>query len=151
MGIQAPAEVKYSLIHVAVRQDDNLRVDFVLDMVDAMCAQYGAELDDTTIVHSGQGCHYTSNAFIQKLRDAAFVQSMSRKGNCRDNAPRESFFGHMKDEIRELVASCDTYEQVAGVVDDWMDYDNKDRCQWDLEKLSHREYITAAARPPSTL
>ncbi len=118
----------------------NLRVDFVLDMVDAMCAQYGAELDDTTIVHSDQGCHYTSNAFIQKLRDEAFVQSMSRKGNCWDNAPQESFFGHMKDEIRELVASCDTYEQVADVVDDWMDYYNKDRYQWDLEKLSPREY-----------
>ena len=55
----------------AVRQDDNLRVDFVLDMVDAMCAQYGAELDDKTIVHSDQGCHYTSNAFIQKHRGAA--------------------------------------------------------------------------------
>ena len=34
---------------------DNLRVDFVLDMVDAMCSKYGAELDNSTIVHSDQG------------------------------------------------------------------------------------------------
>ena len=115
-------------------------MDFVLDMVDSMCLRYGAELDDTVIVHSDQGCHYTSNAFIQKLKDAAFVQSMSRKGNCWDNAPQESFFGHMKDEIRDLVAECDTYEQVKAVVDDWMDYYNKDRYQWDLEKLSPQEY-----------
>ena len=33
----------------------------------------------------------------------------------------------MKDEIRELVADCDTYNQVAAIIDDWMDYYNKDR------------------------
>ena len=125
---------------LAYKLSDNLRVDFVLEMIDAVCAKHGAELDDTTIVHSDQGCHYTSNAFIQKLRDASFVQSMSRKGNCWDNAPQESFFGHMKDEIAELIADCDTYEQVVAVVDDWMDYYNNDRYQWDLEKLSPREY-----------
>ena len=125
---------------LAYKLSDSLRVDFVLDMVDDMCARYGAELDNTTIVHSDQGYHYTSKAFIQKLRDADFVQSMSRKGNCWDNAPQESFFGHMKDEIAELIAGCGSYEQVCAVVDDWMDYYNNDRYQWDLEKLSTREY-----------
>ena len=125
---------------LAYRLSDNLRVDFVLEMVDAMCRRYGAELDNTTIVHSDQGCHYTSNAFIQKLKDASFVQSMSRKGNCWDNAPQESFFGHMKDEIAALIAECDTYLQVQAVVADWMDYYNNDRYQWDLQKLSPREY-----------
>ena len=76
---------------LAYQLSDNLRVDFVLNTVDALCAEYGAELDNITIVHSDQGCHYTSNAFIQKLRDKEFVQSMSRKGNCWDNAPQESF------------------------------------------------------------
>ena len=125
---------------LAYRLSDNLRVDFVLDMVDAMLRKYGAELDNTTIVHSDQGCHYTSNAFIKKLRDAEFVQSMSRKGNCWDNAPQESFFGHMKDEIAAIIAECDSYAQVRSVVADWMDYYNKDRYQWDLEKLSPLEY-----------
>lgn len=125
---------------LAYKLSDSLRVDFVLDMVDDMCTRYGAELDNTTIVHSDQGCHYTSKAFIQKLHDADFIQSMSRKGNCWDNAPQESFFGHMKDEIAELIAECGSYEQVCAVVDDWMDYYNNDRYQWDLEKLSPREY-----------
>ena len=89
---------------LAYRLSDNLRVNFVLDMVDAMLRKHGAELDNTTIVHSDQGCHYTSNAFIQKLRDASFVQSMSRKGNCWDNTPQESFFGHRKDEVAILIA-----------------------------------------------
>ena len=125
---------------LAYKLSDNLKVDFVLEMVDTMTARYGAELDDNAIVHSDQGCHYTSKAFIQKLRDASFVQSMSRKGNCWDNAPQESFFGHMKDELMELVAQCTTFTEVKAVVDDWMEYYNDDRYQWDLEKLSPREY-----------
>ena len=46
-----------------------------------------------------QGCHYTSTSFIQLVKDKELRQSMSRKGNCWDNAPQERFFGHMKDEI----------------------------------------------------
>ena len=118
----------------------SLKVDFVLEMVDKMCTVYGAELDGTIIIHSDQGCHYTSNAFIQKLHDKEFVQSMSRKGNCWDNAPQESFFGHMKDDISELVANCKTFADVQDVVRAWMDYYNNDRYQWDLEKLSPKEF-----------
>lgn len=66
---------------------------------------------------------------------------MSRKGNCWDNAPQDSFFGHRKDEILELVSGFDIYNQVAAVVDDWMDYYNRGRYQWDLEKLSPEEYF----------
>ena len=88
---------------LAYRLSRNLRVDFVIDTVDELIRNQGVVLDDTLIVHSDQGCHYTSNAFIAKLRDANFVQSMSRKGNCWDNAPQESFFGHMKDEISSIV------------------------------------------------
>ena len=61
---------------------------------------YGAKLDNSTIVHGDQGCHYTSREFINKLKNEDFLQSMSRKGNSWDNAPQESFFGHMKDEIK---------------------------------------------------
>lgn len=119
---------------------ENLKVDFVLAAVDKMLKKHSAELDNEVIVHSDQGCHYTSNAFIKALRDAEFVQSMSRKGNCWDNSPQESFFGHMKDEIQEQIATCTTFESVKSTVDDWMDYYNKDRYQWDLEKLSPDEY-----------
>ena len=125
---------------LAYKLSDNLKVDFVLSMVDDLLKKYGAELDDDVIVHSDQGCHYTSNAFIGKLREVGFVQSMSRKGNCWDNAPQESFFGHMKDEIKELISRCKTIEEVREIVDDWMDYYNHDRYQWDLRKLSPSEY-----------
>lgn len=65
---------------------------------------------------------------------------MSRRGNCWDNAPQESFFGHMKDEIGEWVSQCKTFEELQKIVDDYMDYYNNDRYQWNLAKLSPSEY-----------
>ena len=127
---------------LAYRVSLSLKVDFVLETVDQLREKHGSTLDNTTIVHSDQGCHYTSYAFIQKLKDSEFVQSMSRRGNCWDNAPQESFFGHMKDEIRELISDCESFEAVLPVLDDWMDYYNNDRYQWDLLKLSPKEYYT---------
>ena len=75
-----------------------------------------------------------------ELKDAEFVQSMSRRGNCWDNSPQESFFGHMKDEISDLIAICVTFEEVVAQIDDWMDYYNNDRGQWNLLKLAPKEY-----------
>jgi len=118
----------------------SLKVDFVLDTVAQLIKKHGSTLDSHTIVHSDQGCHYTSHAFIEKLRDADFVQSMSRRGNCWDNAPQESFFGHMKDDIAYEIARKDDFLQVKALVDDWMDYYNNQRYQWSLEKLSPCEY-----------
>ena len=118
----------------------SLKVDFVLDTVAQLIEKHGSTLDSRTIVHSDQGFHYTSAAFIEKLRDADFVQSMSRRGNCWDNSPQESFFGHMKDEIAYEIARKDDFLQVKALVDDWMDYYNNERYQWSLAKLSPCEY-----------
>ena len=129
---------------LAYELSKNLMVDFVLRTVDALIAEHGSSLDDTTIIHSDQGCHYTSKAFIQKLRDNVFIQSMSRKGNCWDNAPQESFFGHMKDEIKYEIAMMKTFDEVKAKIDDWIDYYNNDRYQWELSKLSPREFYRYA-------
>ena len=125
---------------LAYELSTNLQVEFVLKTIEKLVAEHGCTLDDTTIVHSDQGCHYTSKAFIKALQDNNFVQSMSRKGNCWDNAPQESFFGHMKDEIKYEIAMMKTYAQVKAKIDDWIDYYNNDRYQWDLVKLSPKEY-----------
>ena len=62
---------------------DSLEVDFVLETVE--------KLTKETLIHSDQGCHYTSASFIRLVNDKELRQSMSRKGNCWDNAPQESF------------------------------------------------------------
>lgn len=78
----------------------------VLETVNQLIENHGVSLRAKTIVHSDQGCHYTSYSFINILKDKKLRQSMSRKGNCWDNAPQESFHGHMKDHISEKVAAC---------------------------------------------
>ncbi len=135
---------------LAYELSENLEATFVLKTVTELVKKHGSTLDDTTIVHSDQGCHYTSKAFIKALRDNNFVQSMSRKGNCWDNAPQESFFGHMKDEIKYEIAMMKTFVQVKAKIDDWIDYYNNDRYQWELVKLSPKEYyryITSGIYP----
>lgn len=81
----------------------SLEVDFVLETINKLMLNHGVSLSQETIVHSDQGCHYTSMSFRQLLKDRKLRQSMSRRGNCWDNAPQESFFGHMKDEIHLLL------------------------------------------------
>lgn len=135
---------------LAYELSPNLMVEFVLRTIDSLIAEHGCTLDDTTIIHSDQGCHYTSKAFINKLRDNSFVQSMSRKGNCWDNAPQEGFFGHMKDEIKYEIAMMKTFDEVKQKIDDWIDYYNNDRYQWNLSKLSPKEfyrYVTTGIYP----
>lgn len=138
---------------LAYELSTNLQVEFVLRTVEKLVAEHECTLDDTTIVHSDQGCHYTSKAFIKALQDNHFVQSMSRKGNCWDNAPQESFFGHMKDEIKYEIAMMKTFDEVKAKIDDWIDYYNNDRYQWDLVKLSPKEYydyVTTGIYPLKT-
>lgn len=101
--------------------------------------KHGATIKtNKTICHSDQGIHYTSIDFQKLLKDKGLRQSMSRRGNCWDNAPQESFFGHMKDEID--ISRCNTFNDLKAVIDDYIDYYNNERYQWDLAKLSPSEY-----------
>ncbi len=117
---------------------DSLEIDFVLETVNKLTKEHGVSFDAETLIHSDQGCHYTSASFRQLVKDKNLRQSMSRKANCWDNAPQESFFGHMKDEID--LSQCKTFREVKSVVDDWIDYYNNERYQWHLAKLSPNEY-----------
>lgn len=117
---------------------ESLEVDFVLETVNILLDKHGGNLRTDAILHSDQGCHYTSISFRKLLKDKELRQSMSRRGNCWDNAPQESFFGHMKDEID--LEGCRTYEDLLVVIDDYMDYYNNERYQWELAKLSPNQY-----------
>lgn len=116
----------------------SLEIDFVLETVNQLIENYGISLTAETLINSDQGAHYTSIKFIQLIKDSELRQSMSRKANCWDNAPQESFYGHMKDEIN--ISQCTTFEEIHQVISDWTDYYNNDRYQWDLARLAPREY-----------
>ena len=116
----------------------SLEVDFVLETINILIRDHGISLHAETIIHSDQGSHYTSHKFIEIINDLELRRSMSRRGNCWDNAPQESFFGHMKDSID--VSGCTSFVEVKYLIDDYMDYYNNDRYQWRLCKLSPNEY-----------
>ena len=131
------AYTKQILAYVVSR---SLEVDFVLETVNILIRDHGISLNQETILHSDQGCHYTSCRFIELIHDKKLRQSMSRKGCCWDNAPQESFFGHMKDHIKDQLKDAVEFTQVKTIVDDYMDYYNNERYQWHLAKLAPNEY-----------
>lgn len=135
LSVIMDAYTKQVLSYVA---SESLEVDFVLETVHKLLDGHRVSLTMETLIHSDQGCHYTSHTFIEIVKNAELRQSMSRKANCWDNAPQESFFGHMKDGV--CLDDCECFADVSAQIDDWMDYYNNDRYQWGLAKLSPNEY-----------
>ena len=93
---------------------------------------------ENIMIHSDQGFHYTNPAYINLVRELKMVQSMSGRGKCIDNAPIESFFGHMKDELD--YQSCQSFTELRLAIDEYMRYYNHERKQWTRNKMAPVEY-----------
>ena len=118
---------------VAWNLSKGLEETLVLDTIRNM-----PRVSDDAMIHSDQGFHYTNPQYIAAVEALGMVQSMSGKGNCIDNAPIESFFGHMKDELD--YKSCTSIEELRSKVADYMRYYNYERKQWTRNKMSPIEY-----------
>lgn len=116
----------------------SLKIDIVTDTLEKLIKNNGNILRTDSFIHSDQGVHYTSPIFQNKVRKHNLGQSMSRRGNCWDNAPQESFFGHLKDEVD--IESCETFEELAKEIDNYIDYHNNFRGQWNLKKMTPVQY-----------
>ena len=90
------------------------------------------------IIHSDQGILYFTDDFQAAVAERDLIQSMSRRGNCWDNAPQESFFGHFKDECD--YKKCRTLNDLRKQVDDYRVYYNEKRRLWDRGKMTPSEY-----------
>ena len=90
------------------------------------------------LIHSDHGFHYTNPEYIKKIKALKMIQSMSRKGNCIDNAPIESFFGHLKDDVD--YKNCKTFIELRQLIKNYIPYYNNERAQWDLKKMTPVEY-----------
>jgi transposase InsO family protein len=73
------------------------------------------------LFHSDQGCQYTSHEFCRYLRERGIVQSMSRRGQCWDNSPNESFFKTLKGETGIAKANLSGLMEVESVLFDWIE------------------------------
>lgn len=91
------------------------------------------------IVHSDRGGTYTSAHFQNSvLKQNGITPSMSRKGNCIDNAPTESGHGHLKDWFE--FDHCHTLEDITREVNRVIHYFNEERPQWHRKKMTPIEY-----------
>ncbi|MCC3864898.1 IS3 family transposase, partial [Terrisporobacter petrolearius] len=100
-------------------------------------------LQKNCIIHTDQGFQYTRKQYSYKLKINGIKQSMSRRGNCWDNAPIESFFSHLKCELVYLVDTRDSKE-ITKLIEEYISFYNHERVQI-KNGMSPVEYRTHAA------
>lgn len=116
----------------------NMSMTATLKSVELLEKKYTKQILEEMLIHSDQWWHYTHPSYQQKLKKNWITQSMSRKGNCLDNAPTESFFGHMKDEID--VSHCENFEELEKYIENYIFEYNNLRPQWNKKKMTPVEY-----------
>lgn len=119
-----------------------------LSMVTDMLEKAFTILPDGTnlIIHSDQGWHYQHSAYQQMLKKRGIVQSMSRKGNCLDNAIIENFFGLLKSELLYL-REFENMEHFIQELNEYIHYYNNYRIKTGLGGLSPIQFRTQIINP----
>jgi transposase InsO family protein len=115
----------------------------VFELVGSMLKKALCKLgrDDKPVLHSDQGWQYRMPIYQRMLAQRQVVQSMSRKGNCLDNAAMESFFGTLKTEFFYLNKFTSVAQLQEGLAD-YIHYYNHDRIKLKLKGLSPVQYRT---------
>ena len=121
----------------------------VLSMVTTMLEKAFEKIPDNTnlILHSDQGWQYQHKQYQRMLREKGIRQSMSRRGNCLDNAVIENFFGLLKSELLYL-QDFESMEHFKRELIDYLDYYNNRRIKAKLKGLPpavHRQQALSAA------
>ena len=117
--------------------DTKLAIDTVKKLKMKYCDINGC------LLHSDQGCTYTSKEFHKFIIENNFIRSMSRKGNCHDNAIVENFFGTFKTESiykETLKNGMLTYSEMEKVIDEYIEYYNNRRKQERISFKTPLEY-----------
>ena len=123
---------------LAYHVSDRITLEIATKTIDKLVHNKRVQLHPEAFIHSDQGVHYTSPKYQALLKKHALGQSMSRRGNCWDNAPQESFFGHFKDEVN--FDSVKTVDELRAKIDHYMVYYNNYRYQWNLKRMAPVQY-----------
>ncbi|MEH7124376.1 IS3 family transposase [Bacillus sp. JJ1773] len=123
---------------LAYHLSKTLRMEIVYDTLDKLSDSIGDLIHPEAILHSDQGVHYTHPEYQKRVKEMKLTQSMSRKGNCWDNAPMESFFGHLKDEVE--YSKCQAFYELKELISGYIDEYNNRRYQWGLKKMTPAQY-----------
>lgn len=131
---------------LAYKLSDRITLSIATETIDALIKQKRVKLHKDAFIHSDQGSHYTSPKYQDLLKQEGLGQSMSRRGNCWDNAPQESFFGHLKDHVKSRC--CSSLSELQREIDRYIGYYNNHRYQWGLKKMTpvqYRNHLLSAA------
>ena len=90
-------------------------------------------------LHSDQGWQYQMKQYQHLLKEKGIMQSMSRKGNCLDNAIIENFFGTLKSELFYL-KKYKSVDQLKKEINEYINYYNNERIKSNLNKMSPIQY-----------
>ena len=116
----------------------------VMEMLKKACKRLSNK--QAPMLHSDQGWQYQHKIFRQTLVDRGFLQSMSRRGNCLDNAAIESFFGTLKSEMFYL-QRFESISELEQEIKKYIRYYNHDRIKLKLKGLSPVDYRNQALNP----
>jgi putative transposase len=123
---------------LAYHLSQSLQMELVHRTLDKLEENLDRTVHPEAILHSDQGVHYTNPTYQKRVLALGITPSMSRKGNCWDNAPMESFFGHMKDELD--YTDCTNFTELTQRVYNYMYEYNCHRYQWTLKKMTPNQY-----------
>ncbi|KGR89791.1 transposase [Ureibacillus massiliensis 4400831 = CIP 108448 = CCUG 49529] len=129
---------------VAYKLYDHQQTPLVMDVLKAALEK--RSYPNGVIVHSDQGSVYTSYAYQTYIKEKNLIGSMSRRGNCWDNAVIESFHSNLKtEEFQYVKMNSLSIEEVSSRVDMYIQYYNKERIQQKLGYLTPIEFGQQAA------
>ena len=119
--------------------DDNMRTELVLKALSMALGRQDVN-EGELITHSDRGSQYAADEYRQKLEAAGIIASMSRKGNCYDNAHVESFFHSLKTEL-VYRRNFKTRQEAKQAIFEWIEiWYNRQRRHSSLEYMSPEEY-----------
>ena len=113
---------------VSHKLSSNLWIWFVLDTIE----KAKNRLKNWSIIHSDQWFYYTNPNYQELLKKNWIIQSMSRRWNCLDNAPTESFFWHLKDEID--LSKYNNFKELEIIIENYIFHYNNERPQWNKKR-----------------
>ena len=128
---------------VGFSSDDNMRVELIMNALDMALGRQEVK-EGELIAHTDRGSQYASEQYRKKIQLVGIIASMSRKGNCWDNAPCESFFHSLKTEL-VYRTNFKTREEAKQAIFEWIEtWYNRQRLHSSLGYMSPIDYENLA-------
>lgn len=123
---------------ISYNLSDRPNFNGIMDMLDRAIGKLNTG-SSRLILHSDQGWQYQMIQYQKKLKQNGIIQSMSRKGNCLDNAIIENFFGTLKSELY-YQNKYESTDQLKQDIREYIEYYNNNRIKLNLNGMSPMEY-----------